>query len=325
MNSRLLRITLFLTWILCITLVPAKVLRSRVVHELADQSPPSINERLVQKLYTRLHTEMAKNETEFKVLLAQLTDHQREIDLRIAEAQRKLVELRQATAVLAQNSEELNLNKKYLMDRARESPIYRTPETERKIDDLGLRLNTNYAQIQQYANTMKELSGEIDRLSQYSLSTGAGWYRGNPRLKSIPEAKQYYYLELTKAQSELRLTEEKYSAWRSSSDRDPRVLLSYLIAYAADQGVICSVDIISQQGTNFTVETTDATVRYQTPEQRQYGASPKSAKSTTKCLGEKIKPNRYYMWTERGGTATSSRDELFPIAEAQEKVTLIER
>jgi hypothetical protein len=94
------------------------------------------------------------------------------------------------------------------------------------------------------------------------------------------------------------------------------------MAQAEAQNMSCSVDIRSEKDSR---ETTKATVRYQTPEQRQYGAKARSAKSKTTCLGEKLKANRYYMWTERDGRDTSSRDELIPIGNEKEEVTLTER
>jgi hypothetical protein len=62
-----------------------------------------------------------------------------------------------------------------------------------------------------------------------------------------------------------------------------------------------------------------ATVKYQTIGERDRGAPPTTIGPKTNCT--KVLPvGVYYMWTERGGKTTSSRDERFRIVGPEEPV-----
>jgi exonuclease VII large subunit len=114
---------------------------------------------------------------------------------------------------------------------------------------------------------------------------------------------------------------EKKSFWeRTRSPKDFLALKELLTKHAEVADVTCSVNMISEKNSE---ETRGATIRYQTPEQRQFGASPQTAKCPTRCV-DQMKPDRYYMWTERNNQATSDRNQIFSIARENEAVTLIE-
>jgi len=130
---------------------------------------------------------------------------------------------------------------------------------------------------------------------------------------------------LTKESS--RLNRELWSMFvkkddweKSRSAKDFAELKDLLIRKADNRGLVCSVTVISKSESG---ETTDAIIKYQTPEQRQYSAPPQTAKCQTRCT-DQMKADRYYVWVERGNKATSSPKQIFPIGNESETITLIE-
>jgi hypothetical protein len=89
---------------------------------------------------------------------------------------------------------------------------------------------------------------------------------------------------------------------------------------ATRMGLTCRISIRSERNS---VETTGATVKYQTIKQRKFGDPPRTAKCLTTCT-EEMTPETYYIWTERESGPTSKTDQTFVIANEKFPVTLKE-
>jgi hypothetical protein len=68
-----------------------------------------------------------------------------------------------------------------------------------------------------------------------------------------------------------------------------------------------------------------ATIRYQTlAERATAGGAVRTMKHPTQC-SEKVAIGSYYIWAERAGKPTSSRNDWFDIVDKRESVKLVER
>jgi hypothetical protein len=117
---------------------------------------------------------------------------------------------------------------------------------------------------------------------------------------------------------QFRQIENKASVWRATrSNADFLVLTDEIYTAALKVNIKSDVTISSSKGKG-------ATVKYQTLGQRQRNEPPTNAKQLTEAV-ESMVLGMYYIWSERGGAATSDRNAQFDIAAAKEKVALEEK
>ena len=124
--------------------------------------------------------------------------------------------------------------------------------------------------------------------------------------------KQKMALFYKRADFEIYKTQKTYVAFRD-----------HLMKTASSMGLTCNVSIQSERNS---VETKGATIKYQKPEQRQFGRGLTPA-YTAKCLtacSEEIKPSNYYIWTERDNKPTSDPEQLYSITGASHTIRLQE-
>lgn len=123
---------------------------------------------------------------------------------------------------------------------------------------------------------------------------------------------------VTKQKNELFF---KYGDWQTRPAFKTYIALrDHLMKTAATMALACNVTIRSERNS---VETTGATIKYETVAQRKFGEPTESAKCTTRC-SEPMEPNIYYVWTERENKPTSNRDRKVSIAGANVPLVLIE-
>ncbi len=151
-----------------------------------------------------------------------------------------------------------------------------------------------------------------ERAIKETLDFRKGWiFASKGRLKKERDRINDEWLKITykRIDWEASYSPEQFSAFKN--------LLKKTAEAAA---LICNVVIISE---NDSGETTGASIKYQTSDQRLFGARPKPAKCSTRCL-EQLSPELYYVWTERHDKPTSDINAKFSIISENDKITLKE-
>lgn len=115
-----------------------------------------------------------------------------------------------------------------------------------------------------------------------------------------------------------RLVQKKADLWHKTKSEDDWVALTDAIRDAAEG---------SDTKSDVTIDTsagTGATVKYQTLGQRKRNETPTTAKTPTESH-ESMYIGTYHIWSERGGKVTSDKNAQYEIANAKEKVVLVEQ
>ncbi len=116
---------------------------------------------------------------------------------------------------------------------------------------------------------------------------------------------------------QLRNVQSKAAKWQQTKAEKDWIEVTDAV-YMAAKGSDAKSDV-----TIATSRGNGATVKYQTLGQRKRNEKPTTAKGLTVTV-EPMYIGMYHIWSERGGSPTSNKDDQFDIAEPKEKVTLQE-
>ena len=183
-----------------------------------------------------------------------------------------------------------------------------------QIDRLTRQLEIVQGDRKKAENEASALREKTTNLNDLLRAHRAMHFAEEKNLKAQAERVNNQKMELFYKRSdwELHNTYKHYVAFKN-----------YLMKLAATMALMCNVSIQSERDS---AETKGATIKYQTPEQRQFGRGL-TPSYTAKCLtacSEQMKPSRYYIWIERGNRPTSDPEQLYVITAESQTVKIQE-